>query len=98
MTVTVDEIVDAGMSAHILFSIQYKKFLVLPHIGQLPSDDPEYVRLVSLISNLWEEAKAKAAIAVNTELLDANWKTGQYIVEFEQGGNPKAKYGEFKHN
>ena len=70
----------------------------LQHIGQLPSADPEYVRLGSLISNLWEEAKAKAAIAVNTELLDANWKTGQYIVEFEQGGNPKAKYGEFKHN
>lgn len=57
----------------------------IQYIGQLPSDDPEYVRLVSLISNLWEEAKAKAAIAVNTELLDANWKTGQYIVEFEQG-------------
>ena len=56
------------------------------------------MRLISLISDLWEEAKAKAAIAVNTELLDANWKTGQYIVEFEQGGNPKAKYGEFKHN
>ena len=64
------------------------------HINQLPSDDPEYVRLVSLISNLWEDAKAKAAIAVNTELLDANWRTGQYIVEFEQGGNAKAKYGD----
>lgn len=64
------------------------------HISQLPSDDPEYVRLVSLISNLWVDAKAKAAIAVNTELLDANWQTGQYIVEFEQGGNVKAKYGD----
>ena len=62
--------------------------------GQPHATDPEYVRLVSLISDLWEEAKAKAAVAVNTELLDANWKTGQYIVEFEQGGNPKAKYGE----
>ena len=62
--------------------------------GQLHATDLEYVRLVSLISDLWEEAKAKAAVAVNTELLDANWKTGQYIVEFEQGGNPKAKYGE----
>lgn len=64
------------------------------HISQLPSDDHEYVRLVSLISNLWVDAKAKAAIAVNTELLDANWQTGQYIVEFEQGGNAKAKYGD----
>ncbi len=63
-------------------------------VGLLPSDDPEYVRLVSHISNLWENAKAKAAIAVNAELLDANWQTGQYIVEFEQGGKAKAKYGD----
>lgn len=64
------------------------------HIDQLPSDDSEYENLVSLISSLWEDAKSKAAIAVNTELLDANWRTGQYIVEFEQGGNAKAKYGD----
>jgi len=56
--------------------------------------DPEYVRLVSHITKLWETAKANAAIAVNTELLDTNWQTGQYIVEFEQGGNTKAKYGD----
>ena len=65
-----------------------------PALGQPPSDDSEYVKLVSLISNLWEKAKAKAAIAVNTELLNTNWQTGQYIVEFEQGGNAKAKYGD----
>lgn len=63
-------------------------------MNQQPTEDPEYVRLVSLISDLWEKAKAKAAIAVNTELLDANWQTGQYIVEFEQGGHAKAKYGD----
>lgn len=63
-------------------------------VAQLSTDDSEYVRLVSLISDLWEDAKAKAVIAVNTELLDANWRTGQYIVEFEQGGNAKAKYGD----
>ena len=62
--------------------------------GQLQTNDPEYVRLVTQISDLWENAKNKAAIAVNTELLDANWQTGQYIVEFEQGGNAKAKYGD----
>ncbi len=58
------------------------------------TDDSEYVRLVSLISEVWDRAKNKAAIAINTELLEANWKTGQYIVEFEQGGNVKARYGE----
>ncbi len=55
-------------------------------IVQIQEADPEYVRLVTHISDLWENAKAKAAVAVNTELLDANWQTGQYIVEFEQGG------------
>lgn len=60
----------------------------------LQTNDSEYVRLVSLISGLWDEAKRKAAFAVNTELLDANWQTGRYIVEFEQGGNTKARYGE----
>ena len=62
--------------------------------GQQQTNDPEYVRLVTQISDLWENAKNKAAIAVNTELLNANWQTGQYIVEFEQGGNAKAKYGD----
>ena len=60
----------------------------------LAISDSEYVRLVSLISDTWEKAKGRAALAVNTELLDANWQTGRYIVEFEQGGNTKARYGE----
>lgn len=63
-------------------------------INNLPTNDPEYVKLVSHISALWENAKKKAVYAVNSELLDANWLTGQYIVEFEQGGNVKAKYGD----
>ena len=62
--------------------------------GQLLANDPEYVRLVSHISDLWDGAKNKAVYAVNAELIDANWQTGQYIVEFEQGGNAKAKYGD----
>ena len=60
----------------------------------LQTDDAEYVRLVSLISGLWEQAKEKAALAVNTALLDSSWQTGRYIVEFEQDGNTKARYGE----
>ena len=40
-----------------------------------------------------ENAKEKAITAVNTELLDANWHTGKYIVEFEQGGKIRAEYG-----
>lgn len=61
--------------------------------GFLQINNSEYVRLVSLISGLWEKAREKASLAVNTELLEANWQTGRYIVEFEQHGNVKAEYG-----
>lgn len=55
--------------------------------------DPEYVRLVSQISDTWDEARSQAFNAINTALLMANWQTGEYIVEFEQHGNIKAEYG-----
>ena len=54
---------------------------------------PEYEHLVNNISTLWQKSKNNAALSVNTELLMANWHTGQYIVEFEQGGKAKAEYG-----
>ena len=41
--------------------------------GYLQTGDSEYVRLVSLISGLWDKAKENAALAVNTELLEASW-------------------------
>ena len=53
----------------------------------------DYYLLVDNISTLWAGAKAKAITAVNTELLEANWQTGKYIVEFEQGGKVRAEYG-----
>ena len=49
--------------------------------GFLQTEDSEYVRLVTQISDLWENAKNKAALAINTELLDANGDTrGRYPV------------------
>lgn len=55
--------------------------------------ESEYNKLLSNIDEVWNTAKTNAAIAVNTQLLDANWQTGRYIVEFEQGGNIRAEYG-----
>ena len=60
---------------------------VLPH--------SDYDGLICRIDNLWTSAKHRAIEAVNTELLDANWHTGQYIVEFEQQGKVRAEYGKF---
>lgn len=53
----------------------------------------EYEQLINNISSLWDNAKAKAFTAVNTELLEANWHTGKYIVEYEQKGETRAEYG-----
>lgn len=55
---------------------------------------PNYDYLIDQISMLWDIAKEKAVNAVNSELLMANWQTGQYIVEFEQKGETRAQYGE----
>ena len=55
--------------------------------------DGEYQQLVSNISSLWSQAKEQAIHAVNTQLLEANWQTGKYIVEYEQGGKLRAEYG-----
>ena len=60
------------------------KDLMITSVGNLQIDDSEYVRLVSLITDVWDKARDQAAISVNTELLEANWQTGRYIVEFEQ--------------
>ena len=70
-----------------------EKDLTVTSKDSLQKNDSEYVKLVSLISDVWEKARGRAAIAVNTELLEANWHTGRYIVEFEQQGNIKAEYG-----
>ena len=60
----------------------------------LTTTNSEYVRLVTQISELWDGAREQAFNAVNTSLLMANWKTGEYIVEFEQKGEARAKYGD----
>ena len=53
----------------------------------------EYDLLLSRIDNVWRSARANAASAVNSQLIDANWNTGRYIVEFELKGNHRAEYG-----
>ena len=41
------------------------KELITTSTGVLQTSDSEYVRLVSLISGVWEKAREKAAYAVN---------------------------------
>ena len=50
---------------------EIKKDMATTSEGIIQNNDSEYVRLVSQISGLWENAKEKAVFAVNTELLKA---------------------------
>ena len=57
----------------------------------IPNKD--YQSLLQRIASRYEQGRANIAAYVNTEIVDTYWHIGQYIIEFEQGGNTKAIYG-----
>lgn len=61
---------------------------------ELTTGKDQYGELVSVIGKLLETARAHVATAVNTVLVDTYWQVGRYIVEFEQDGSNRARYGE----
>lgn len=52
-----------------------------------------YNQLIHQISETYIQGQRKAVAAVNSTMVETYWQIGQYIVEFEQGGNIKAEYG-----
>lgn len=58
------------------------------------TENLEYMKLIKNIEQIINEAKYNIAKSVNTNMVQAYWNIGRYIVEFEQGGSFKAKYGE----
>jgi predicted nuclease of restriction endonuclease-like (RecB) superfamily len=57
-------------------------------------DNSIYTTLFNDIVSTYITGKAKALRAVNSVLIETNWKIGRHIVEFEQSGNSKAEYGD----
>jgi predicted nuclease of restriction endonuclease-like (RecB) superfamily len=53
----------------------------------------QYKQLINQIGNLLAMGREKAAIQVNTILVQTYREIGRYIVEYEQKGNEKAEYG-----
>lgn len=53
----------------------------------------QYDKLINNIGQLITSARDKVATEINTTLLETYWEIGRYIVEFEQNGNARAKYG-----
>ena len=63
-------------------------------MDNLPDKNSDgYERLVNQISNAFKVGYQKAVLAVNSNMVETYWKIGHSIVEFDQGGNFKAKYG-----
>ncbi len=56
-------------------------------------DGGTYSELVVAIGSLHERAKEKIAATANATQVDTYWRTGHYIVEYEQHGADRAKYG-----
>jgi predicted nuclease of restriction endonuclease-like (RecB) superfamily len=51
-------------------------------------------QLVAAIHSVHDSTRAQAAQSINVALTLRNWLTGYYIVEFEQQGEDRAKYGD----
>jgi predicted nuclease of restriction endonuclease-like (RecB) superfamily len=54
----------------------------------------EYGKVLADISNLLESARHVSARTINSIMTMTYWHVGRRIVEFEQGGTGRAKYGE----
>ena len=55
---------------------------------------PDYDALLNRVATLVDEARRASARTVNVLMTATYWSIGRHIVEFEQGGKSRAKYGE----
>ena len=65
----------------------------MKNVKKTTEKNDNYQQLVSQISNTFVQGQQRAVLAVNSYLVETYWKIGQYIVEYEQGGNIRAEYG-----
>ena len=59
----------------------------------LPVPDPELIQLADQIVSEIEAGKQQLAMSINQIVKSTYWNIGRHIVEFEQHGNARAKYG-----
>lgn len=55
--------------------------------------NPELLLLADKIVQVIEEGKRALAVSISETIKNTYWRIGQYIVEFEQQGDSRAKYG-----
>lgn len=57
------------------------------------TENNNYDQLIHQISETFRQGQKNAVMSVNAHLVQTYWQIGQYIVEFEQEGKQRAKYG-----
>lgn len=62
-------------------------------IIQPEEHNEELIQLADKIVGEIEHGRMLLAVNINTTVKNTYWKVGRYIVEFEQNGSAKAKYG-----
>ena len=67
---------------------------IAPDEEDVTTKDLTFESLVGRINIIQDALQAQAAHAVNLSLTARNWLVGYYIVEFEQHGDDRAKYGD----
>jgi predicted nuclease of restriction endonuclease-like (RecB) superfamily len=60
----------------------------------VPTGGADYDGLLSGLSALLDQSRRSAARTVNAVLTATHWKVGRRLVQFEQGGEARAGYGE----
>jgi predicted nuclease of restriction endonuclease-like (RecB) superfamily len=63
-------------------------------LAELPAGNGDYAVFLSHLSGLLDQARRASARAINGILTATYWEMGRRIVEFEQGGQARAAYGE----
>ena len=56
-------------------------------------NNENYQKLINRISQRYIKGQAQAIRSVNESIIDTNWDIGKYIIEYEQEGRQRAKYG-----
>jgi predicted nuclease of restriction endonuclease-like (RecB) superfamily len=56
--------------------------------------DNDYSQLVAQLSTIYRKGQVAAYRAIDQQMVQTYWELGRHIVEFEQKGATKAKYGE----
>jgi len=60
---------------------------------KIEQKNTDYQQLITKISDTFVIGQRKAVLAVNSHLVETYWKIGEHIVEYEQKGSQRAKYG-----